>query len=88
MGAEKILIKTEEKKTAREAAAILRTIAEKLEQGHIQLKHAGNECSLSIPSSLVLEIKVKEKLKHMVKKSLKIELEWVEGEDQEGVMIA
>ena len=88
MGAEKILFKSEEKKTAAEAAAVLRTIAERLEQGHIQLKQAGNECSLSIPSNLVLEIKVEEKLKRRVRKSLEIELEWLEGEEQEGVMIA
>ena len=78
MGIEKLLFKSEEKKTVWEVAVILRTIAEKLEQGRIQLKRAGKECSISVPSELVLEIKVEEKVKHRVKRSLDIEIEWVE----------
>ena len=88
MGMEKVLFKSEEKKSAAEAAAILRTIADKVEEGKLLLKQGNSECSLSIPSSLVVEIKVEEELKRKLKRSLEIEIEWIEGEDQGEVQIS
>ncbi len=88
MGMEKVLFKSEEKKSAAEAAAILRTIADKVEEGKLLLKQGNSECSLSIPSSLVVEIKVEEEFKRKMKRSLEIELEWIEGEDQGEVEIS
>ncbi len=88
MSVEKVLFKSEEKKSAAEAAALLRTIADKVEEGNLQLRQGDSECSLAFPSSLVVEIKVEEKVKRNTKRSLEIELEWIEGEEGGEVQIA
>ncbi|MFP4111144.1 MAG: amphi-Trp domain-containing protein [Desulfonatronovibrio sp.] len=79
---EKTLFKTEEKKEAGQAAQILRSIADKIESGNIVLTSTGQEISLQVPASLILEIKVEEETSRSgkpPKKSLEIELEWTEG---------
>ncbi len=88
MGIEKVLFKSEERKSAHEAAEVLRAIADKVEQGELRLRQGDSECSLAIPQNLVLEIKVEEKIKQKTKRSLEIELEWIEGEGQGDVQIA
>jgi len=88
MGAEKVLFKSKEKKSAKEVASVLRAIAGKVEQGTIRLSQGQQQVSLEIPQSLTLEIKVEEEAKRKLKKSLEIELEWVEGENGGETMIA
>ncbi|WP_028573829.1 amphi-Trp domain-containing protein [Desulfonatronovibrio hydrogenovorans] len=81
---EKVLFKSEEKKQASEVASILRTIADKVESGRIELSRGQEKIGLNVPGSLTLEIKVEEETKtgkSTLKKSLEIELEWIEGED-------
>lgn len=79
----KILFKNEEYKTSKEAAETLRQIADKVEQRKLTLKKGSEEISIDIPENVELEIKVDEKRKGDVKKSLEIEIEWKEGQSKE-----
>ncbi|WP_457572733.1 amphi-Trp domain-containing protein [Desulfolithobacter sp.] len=78
MGREKVLFKSEEKKSVTEVCAMLRQMADKIEQGHMTLSQGGNEIVLDFPRSMVLEIKVEDETKKRkgTKRSLEIELEW------------
>jgi len=84
MGREIILFKSEERKTSGEVAAVLRDIADKVEQRQMTLKQDANEITLDFPENLVLELKVEEEEGTKVKRSLEIELEWVPGEESSG----
>ena len=84
MGIETVLFKSEEKKSAKEIAEILRQIADKIESGSMTLIQSGNETILDFPQSMILEMKVEEEQGRKLKKSFEIELEWIPGEAQEG----
>jgi amphi-Trp domain-containing protein len=84
MGIETVLFKSEEKKSAKEIADILRQIADKIENGSMTLMQSGNETILDFPQSMILEMKVEEEQGRKLKKSFEIELEWIPGEAQEG----
>lgn len=76
-----ILFKSEEMKSNKEAADILRQIADKVEEGSILLKKGEKEVTVNIPSKLEVEIEASQKdKKGQVKKQLEVELEWIEGE--------
>jgi amphi-Trp domain-containing protein len=76
-----ILFKSEEKKSNKEAADILRQIADKVEQGSILLKKGEKEVTVNIPSKVEVEIEASQKdKKGQIKKQLEVELEWIEGE--------
>lgn len=80
MGIESILFKSEEKKQKAEVANILRTIADKLDNGSMILKQDASEIELEFPEQMVLELKVEEEKGKRLKKSLEIELEWIIGD--------
>ena len=84
MGIETVLFKSEEKKTAKEIADVLRLIADKVEGGTITLQQSGSEVVVDFPASMVLEMKVEEEQGRKLKKSFEIELEWVPGEEEQG----
>ena len=84
MGIETVLFKSEEKKSAKEIADILRQIAGKIESGSMILMQNGNETILDFPQSMILEMKVEQEQGRKLKKSFEIELEWIPGEAQEG----
>lgn len=91
MGREIVLFKSEEKKSAADAAATLRVIADKIETGLITLTSATSEVALDIPQNVTLEIKAEEEESRSgMKRSLEIELEWKEGgnDEQGGVIIS
>ena len=84
MGRERVLFKSEEKKTRAEVAQTIRAIADRVESGKINVSSGGQGVDLEIPQNVVLEIKVEEEEKHGKKMSLEIEIEWYEGEGQRG----
>lgn len=90
MGRETILFKSEERKTVAEAAAVLRTIADKIESGSVTLTSPSGEVQLTIPANVTLEIKAEEEQGSRLKRSLEMEIEWAEGDDAEsgGVSIS
>jgi amphi-Trp domain-containing protein len=87
MGREIVLFKSEEKKSSNEIASILRTVADKVEQGTMTLGQNENRITLDFPKSMVLEIKVEEEEKANIKRSLEIELEWVVGAEEQGSLV-
>jgi len=92
MGRERILFKSEEKKSRVEVVSILRTIADKVEQGSLTLRQNDNEVVLDFPGQVTMEIKVEEEKKKRkgTKMQLEIELEWYPGADDsnQGVTIS
>ena len=84
MGFETVLFKSEEKKSAKEIAEVLRQVADKIEIGSMTLVQSGNETILDFPQTMILEMKVEEDQGRKLKKSFEIELEWFPGEAQEG----
>lgn len=80
MGIESVLFKSEEKKQKAEVANILRTIADKLDNGSMILKQDASEIELEFPEQMILELKVEEEKGKRLKKSLEIELEWIVGD--------
>ena len=83
MGIETVLFKSEEKKSAKEIAAILRQIADKIDSGSMTLIQNDNKVVLDFPQSMVIELKVEEEQGRKLKKSFEIELEWIPGEAHE-----
>ena len=78
MGREKILFKSEEKKSSVEIVAILRSIADKIEQGSsMTLRQNKDEVVLDFPQDMTLKIKVEDEMKKRkgTKREFEIELE-------------
>ena len=84
MGVETVLFKSEEKKSSKDIADILRQIADKIDSGSMTLMQSGNKIVLDFPSSMILEMKVEEEQGRKLKKTFEIELEWIPGEAEEG----
>lgn len=89
MGVETVLFKSEERKGTGEIAAFLRQLADRVEQGSIILRQGQEELTLALPDTLTLEVKAEEEQSGKgPKRSLEIELEWMEGEtDTSGVTL-
>lgn len=83
MGRETVLFKSEERKSLGEVAAVLRQVADKVEQGSISLGQGDSKVVLDFPGTLTLEIKAEEEEKRHRKRSLEIELEWAVGIEEE-----
>jgi len=81
MGKEQVLFKTEEKMSSKEAASLLRTIANKIEKGRVTLVQGKKETVLKVPGRVEVEIKAeRETGKNKTTKKLEVEIEWVVGD--------
>ncbi|NPV08715.1 MAG: amphi-Trp domain-containing protein [Anaerolineae bacterium] len=88
MSKEVVLFKSEERKERQSLAAFLHQLADKIAQGEVALHRGSEQISLRLPGSVVLEIKVEEEAERgKPKRSLEIEIEWVEGEEPGGVTL-
>lgn len=78
MGRETVLFSSKETKPRSEAAAFLRAMAERLESGQVTLTQGDTKHSLSLPETLILELKIEdeEKTRKGTQHSLEIELKW------------
>jgi amphi-Trp domain-containing protein len=89
MSKETVLFKSQEKRSRQEIVETMRQLADKIEQGSLQLRGGGQEISLDFPAALTLEIKVEDEQKASLKRSLELELEWYPGQsDDTGTVIA
>jgi len=80
MGKEQILFKSEEKMSSREAADLLREIADKIEKGKVSLAQCNKQTSLKIPQRVEVELKAeRETGRKKTTKKLEIEIEWIVG---------
>jgi amphi-Trp domain-containing protein len=77
MSKKNVLFRSEEWKARRSAAALLRGLADKLEEGEVTLRRGEEEVTLMLPDTVELEIEVTEKVKeHKTEQELEIEIEW------------
>lgn len=89
MGQEKVLLKSEERKSLAEAASFLRQLADKVESGQVSLVQADNELSFNLPGMVTLELKVEEEDKRgRTKFGIEVEIEWYEGDEAGEVKLA
>lgn len=81
MGREIKLFKSEEKKQRSEICAFLHAIADKIDQGVVELKQSTDSITLEIPEVAILEVQVEEEQKGRkgIQHSLELEIKWYEG---------
>ncbi len=82
MSKEKVLYKSETPRTLAEVSDFLRQLAQWLEGRRIAFGDGEQQMVIEIPEQVVLEIKVEEEGggRKRMKRSLEVEIEWVEGE--------
>ncbi len=87
-GTEKVLMKSEEKRSLSEVARFLRELADKIERNQLTLHQGGEEIVLELTDPLTLELKLEEEDKGTrTKYQFEIELEWYPGETEEGISL-
>jgi amphi-Trp domain-containing protein len=80
MGRETVLFKTEEKMSRNEVAALLRTLAGKIEKGKVVLQQGTKKVKLKLPERVELEVKAEKEVgRRRTKKKLELEIEWLVG---------
>jgi len=85
---EKVLMKSEEKKSRTEVAEFLRDVASKISVGSLTFRQGSEEMVFEIPDTLELELKVEEKIGRTPKIQFEIELEWLKDrESSKGIEI-
>ena len=88
MGKEQVLFKSEEKMSSKEAASLLREIADKVEEGRVILAQGNKEVSLKVPQRVEVELKAeKETGRKKTTKKLEIEIEWVVGSSEQAGVV-
>ncbi len=69
-------------------SAFLYQHADRLSQNQITLRRGEEEFALDFPSKSVLELKVEEEDRHgKTKRTLEIEIEWIDGDDSGNAVI-
>ena len=81
MGKEIVLFSSEQRLSLSDAVAFLRELADKLETQQVTLQQGADAVTLALPEMITLELKAEEEdKKGRTKRSLEVELEWMEGE--------
>lgn len=87
MGKEVVLFQSEEKQSRQNVAAFLRQLADKVEPGQVVLQKGAESLTLNLPATVTLEVKAEEEdKKGRTQRSLEVEIEWYEGEEEEGAL--
>ena len=87
MGQEVVLFQSEEKQSRQNVATFLRQLADKVEQAQVVLQKGAESLTLDIPANVTLEVKAEEEdKKGKTQRSLEVEIEWYEGEGNEGAL--
>jgi len=87
MGKEIVLFKSEERKDLASVVAFLHQLADKFAGNQVVLRQGTEEIVIDIPNNVVLELKVEEEdKKGKVKRTLEVEIEWIEGDESGGVV--
>ena len=83
MGKETVLFQSEEKQSRQNVATFLHELADKVEQKQVVLQKGAESLTLHIPANVTLEVKAEEEdKKGRTQRSLEVEIEWYEGEDE------
>jgi amphi-Trp domain-containing protein len=87
MGKEIVLFESEERKDLAGVVAFLHQLADKLAENHVILRQGSEEIVIDVPDNVILELKVEEEdKKGKMKRTLEVEIEWIEGNDSGGVV--
>jgi len=87
MGKEIVLFKSEERKDLASVVAFLHQLADKLAENQVILRQGSTEIVVDIPDNVVLELKVEEEdKKGKIKRTLEVEIEWIEGDESGGAV--
>jgi amphi-Trp domain-containing protein len=87
MGKEIVLFKSEERKDLSSVVTFLHQLADKLAKNQVILRQGAEEIVVNIPNNVVLELKVEEEdKKGKVKRTLEVEIEWLEGDESGGAV--
>lgn len=82
MAREIVLFESEEQMPLGDVISFLHELADKLATNEVTLQKGGESLTLQVPNRLVLEVKAEEEAKgDRTQRSLEVELEWYEGED-------
>ena len=82
MAKEIVLFKSEERMDLQSVSAFLHQLADKLAHNQVILRQGTEEFTLDIPNHVILELKVEEEDRHgKTKRTLEIEIEWIDGDD-------
>ena len=88
MGRETVLFKSEERKDLGSVVDFLHQLADTLAENQVKLRRGKEELTVHIPNNVVFEIKVEEENKQgKMKRSLEVEIEWIEGDETAGAVI-
>ncbi|HSM57523.1 MAG TPA: amphi-Trp domain-containing protein [Candidatus Sulfomarinibacteraceae bacterium] len=83
MAKEIVLFKSEEQMSLENVISFLHELADKLATNEVTLQKGSESLTLQVPNRLVLEVKAEEEAKgERTQRSLEVELEWYEGEDE------
>ena len=87
MGKEIVLFKSEERKDLASVVAFLHQLADKLAENQVILRQGSEEIVIDVPDNVVLELKVEEEdKKGKMKRTLEVEIEWIDGDDSGGAV--
>ena len=87
MGKEIVLFKSEERKDLASVVAFLHQLADKFAGNQVVLRQGTEEIVIDIPNNVVIELKVEEEdKKGKAKRTLEVEIEWIEGDESGGVV--
>ena len=87
MGKEIVLFKSEERKDLGSVVTFLHQLADKLAENQVILRQGSEEIVIDVPDNVVLELKVEEEdKKGKMKRTLEVEIEWIEGDESGGVV--
>jgi len=88
MGKEIVLFESEERKDLAGVVAFLHQLADKLAENQVILRQGSEEIVIDVPDNVVLELKVEEEedKKGKIKRTLEVEIEWIEGDESGGIV--
>lgn len=87
-GKEKEIFEIEKKMSRLELATLFYQLAEKIEEGELNLEYGSKSANLTIPTNIKMELEVEEKVtKGRTKRQLEIEIEWYEDEEEDDKLI-
>jgi amphi-Trp domain-containing protein len=83
---EKVLMKSEDRKSRSEVADFLKDVALKLDAGSLTFRQGTEELVFTVPDPLTLELKLEEKTGQTPRIQFEIELEWTKDGRSSGAI--
>jgi amphi-Trp domain-containing protein len=66
----------------------LHELADKLVEGQVIVRRGNQEIEISVPKTVVFELKVEEELKKgKTQQSFEVEISWIEGDNSQGPVV-